>query len=166
METRKLNETDAKKYQEIRLNALKTDPEAFGSTYEREVEFTLEQVASRIAPTKDRFVLGALHNGKLVGTVTFMRESGLKTCHKGNVFGMYVKPDFRGKAIGKALLSELIEQAKLCEGLEQINLAVVTGNRSAEKLYNSLGFEVYGTERHALKFNGHYFDEHLMVLKL
>ena len=32
---RKLHETDAEKYEEIRLNALKTDPEAFGSTYER-----------------------------------------------------------------------------------------------------------------------------------
>ena len=91
--------------------ALKTDPEAFGYTYEREVEFSFEQVASRITPTKDRFVLGALHNGELAGIVTFMRESGLKTCHKGNVFGMYVKPDFRGKSIGKALLKELIERA-------------------------------------------------------
>lgn len=95
-----------------------------------------------------------------------MRESCLKTCHKGNVFGIYVKPDFRGKSIGKALLTELIEQAKKCEGLEQINLAVVTENHSAKKLYDSLGFEVYGTERNALKFNGNYFDEDLMVLKL
>ena len=166
MKIRKLNEMDAEKYQEIRLYALKTDPEAFGSTYEREVEFSLEQVASRIAPTKDRFVLGTLHNGGLVGIVTFMRESGVKTCHKGNVFGIYVKPDFRGKSIGKALLTELIEQAKKCEGLEQINLAVVTENHSAKKLYDSLGFEVYGTERNALKFNGNYFDEDLMVLKL
>ena len=166
MKIRKLNETDAEKYQEIRLNALKTDPEAFGSTYVREVEFSLEQVASRIAPTKDRFVLGTLNNGELVGIVTFMRESGLKTCHKGNVFGIYVNPDFRGKSLGKALLIELIEQAKKCEGLEQINLAVVTENHSAKNLYKSLGFEVYGTERNALKFNGEYFDEDLMVLKL
>lgn len=166
MEIRKLNKTDAEKYQEIRLNALKSDPEAFGSTYEREVEFSLEQVASRIAPANDRFVLGALHNGELVGIVTFMRENGLKMCHKGNVFGMYVKPGYRGSAIGKALLVELIEQAKQCEGLEQINLAVVTENISAKKLYESLGFEVYGTERNGLKFNGNYFDEDLMVLKL
>ena len=166
MEIRKLNEMDAEKYQEIRLGALKTDPEAFGSTYEREVEFSIEHVVSRIVPTKERFVLGALYKGELVGIVTFMRESGLKTYHKGNVFGVYVKPDYRGRAIGKALLIELIEQAKQCEGLEQMNLAVVTVNRSAKKLYESLGFEVYGTERNALKFNNHYFDENLMVLKL
>ena len=163
---RKLHETDAEKYQEIRLNALKTDPEAFGSTYEREVEFSIEHVASRIAPTKDQFVLGALLNDELVGTATFMLESGLKTNHKGNVFGVYVKPDYRGRAIGKTLLIKLIEQAEQCDGLEQINLAVVTDNRSAKKLYESLGFEVYGTERNALKFNDHYFDEDLMVLKL
>ena len=166
MGIRMLKEIDAQIYQEVRLNALKTDPEAFGSTYEREVEFSLEQVASRIAPTKDRFVLGALRNGELVGIVTFVRESGLKIYHKGNIFGMYVKPDYRGNAIGKALLTELIEQVKKCEGLEQINLAVVTANHSAKKLYKSLGFEVYGTERNALKFAGNYLDEDLMVLKL
>ena len=166
MEIRKLNEEDAQMYQEVRLNALKTDPEAFGSTYEREVEFSLEQVANRIAQAKDRFVLGALHNDELVGIVTFMRENGLKMYHKGNIFGMYVKPEYRGRAIGKALLVELIEQVKQCEGVEQINLAVVTDNRSAKKLYESLGFEVYGTERNGLKFNGNYFDEDLMVLKL
>jgi len=166
MEIRKLNEEDAQMSQELRLKALKTDPEAFGSTYEREVDFLLEQVASRIAPTKNRFVLGAFHNGELVGTVTFMRESGIKMYHKGNIFGMYVKPECRGMGIGKALLVELIEQSKRCEGLEQINLAVVTDNFSAKKLYESLGFEVYGTERNALKFEGNYYDEYLMVMKL
>ena len=166
MEIYKLNEEDAQMYQEIRLNALKTNPEAFGSTFEREVEFSLDQVASRVAPTKDRYVLGAFHTGELVGTVTFMRESGIKMYHKGNIFGMYVKPEYRRMAIGKALLVALIEQAKQDEGLEQINLAVVTDNLSAKKLYESLGFEVYGTERNALKFEGNYYNEYLMVLKL
>lgn len=48
MEVRILNEIDAQLYQKIRLQALKNNPEAFGSTYEREVLFSLEYVAERL----------------------------------------------------------------------------------------------------------------------
>ena len=41
MAIRILNKSDAKLYQEVRLSALKNNPEAFGSTYEREAQFSL-----------------------------------------------------------------------------------------------------------------------------
>ncbi|MFJ5767541.1 GNAT family N-acetyltransferase [Lysinibacillus sp. NPDC093210] len=167
MEIRILNKLDAQLYQEVRLSALQINPEAFGSTYEREVNFSLETVAERLEPAKDKFVLGAFNdNGLLVGIVTFMRESSVKTRHKGNVFGMYVAPEGRGRGVGKLLMRELIKRAKSCDGLEQINLTVVSNNISAKKLYMSLGFVVYGVERNALKFNRQYFDEELMVLHI
>ncbi|WP_230199431.1 GNAT family N-acetyltransferase [Bacillus ndiopicus] len=160
-----LNESNAQLYQKIRLSALKINPEAFGSTYEREVEFSLEFIAERLRPSPDKFVLGAINDSdSLVGVVTFMRDSNLKTNHKGNVFGMYVAPEYRGQGIGKLLMANLVNMAKKCDGLEQINLTVVSENSSAKTLYKSLGFEVYGVERNALKFNGQYFDEDLMVL--
>jgi ribosomal protein S18 acetylase RimI-like enzyme len=165
MNIRILNESDAQLYQELRLSGLKINSEAFGSTYEREVKFPLETVVERLKPTKDKFVLGAIDDsGSLVGIVTFMRENSLKTSHKENVFGMYVAPEGRGQGLGKSLMGELIRKAENCDGLEQINLTVVSENDSAKKLYKSMGFEVYGIERNALKFNGQYFDEDLMVL--
>lgn len=167
MKIRVLNASDAQVYQEVRLSALKLNPEAFGSTYEREVKFSRDSIAERLEPGKDRFVLGAFNDkGTLVGIVTFMRETSLKTSHKGNVYGMYVAPDARGQGLGKSLLVELIKRAKTFEGLEQIHLTVISVNHSAKKLYKSLGFEVYGVEKNALKFNGAYFDEDLMVLHI
>lgn len=167
MEVRILKPSDALLYQKVRLSALKNDPQAFGSTYEREVNFSLETVAARLEPSNDKFVLGAFHNdGSLVGIVTFMRENSLKTSHKGNIFGMYVAPEGRGNGLGKYLMKELIKRAKNCEGLEQIKLTVVSNNISAKQLYKSLGFELYGVERNALKFNGQYCDEDLMVLHI
>lgn len=165
MNIRVLHASDAQIYQDLRLRALQINPEAFGSTYEREVKFSLETVAERINPTEDKFVLGAFddHN-LLVGIVTFMRETSLKTAHKGNIFGMFVAPEMRGQGVGKSLMLELISKAKNCNGLEQINLAVVSENDSAKQLYKSVGFELYGVERNALKYNGQYFDEDLMVL--
>lgn len=66
MNIRILKESDAHIYQDLRLNALKMNPEAFGSTYEREVEFSLEMVMERIKPTKDKYIVGAFdHSGSL-----------------------------------------------------------------------------------------------------
>jgi RimJ/RimL family protein N-acetyltransferase len=167
MNIRILQESDAESYQKLRLNSLKVNPEAFGSTFERESKFSIETFEERLKPTKDKFVLGAfVFSGSLVGIVAFVRENSLKTTHKGNIYGMYVSPELRGKGLGKTLLLELIKLVRDHDGLEQINLTVVSNNDSAKKLYESVGFEAYGTERNALKFNGQYYDEDLMVFKL
>ena len=52
------------------------------------------------------------------------------------------------------------------EGLEQINLCVVSDNIKAKKLYKSFGFLTYGTEQKAMKIDNRYLDEYLMVLYL
>ncbi|BFT72232.1 GNAT family N-acetyltransferase [Paenibacillus sp. P36] len=102
MNIRVLEEFDAKLYQELRLKALKLSPEAFGSTYEREVQLTLDTFVERIKPTDGKFVLGAFdENGSLVGSVRFVRDSGMKSSHKGNVYGMYVAPEASGQGLGK-----------------------------------------------------------------
>ena len=168
MNIRLLNDSDAQVYREVRLRALKNDPDAFGSTYEQEETKPLGHIIERIHHTKDQFTLGCFDDSNtLVGIVNFSRENRLKTAHKGNIYGMYVEPQFRGRGVGKSLLLALIERAtKECEGLEQIHLTVVSNNKSAKRLYVSLGFEVYGIEPNALKFDEQYFDEDLMILRL
>jgi len=164
-----LEETDAEEYRRIRLDALKTEPDAYGSTYERESAFALETFAERIKPTAGKFALGAVADGgsrKLIGIANFVRETGMKTAHKGNVYGVYIAPEARGKGAAKALLLELIQIARSLEGMEQINLAVIADNVPAKRLYESLGFEVYGVERRAVKSGGRYFDEELLALRL
>jgi len=168
MKYRVLEAADAAVYRQVRLSALQINPEAFGSTYEREVQFTLEMFVERVKLIEGKFTLGAfLDDGTLVGIATFVRETGIKTAHKGNIYGIYLAPEARGKGMGKTLLLELIRIAKdSAVGLEQIHLSVVSENESAKKLYASLGFEVYGVERHALKVDGRYYDEDLMLLML
>ncbi|WMT39635.1 GNAT family protein [Paenibacillus sp. D2_2] len=162
-----LRESDAQAYQQVRLDSLRNDPSAFGSTYDREAKFSLETVAERIRPSSDKFVLGAFgDDGHLYGIVTFMRDTGMKTHHKGNVFGMYVVPEKRGTGLGRELMGELIRRTREMEGIEQINLTVVSNNDNAKRLYLSLGFEIYGQERNALKYEDQYYDDDLMVLRM
>lgn len=167
VQIRLLETSDAANYHALRLRGLMTNPEAFGSTYEREVGFAIDFVGQRLQPSEDRFTLGAIGtDGALVGIMTFVREASPKIRHKGNVYGVYTAPEVRGQGIGRALLLALIDRARGCEGLEQINIAVITNNVPARRLYQSLGFTIYGTEHHALKYEGQYWDEDYMALKL
>lgn len=160
---RVLNTQDADIYQELRLEALRANPEAFGSTYEREAAFTTEEICQRIAPEEGKFTLGAFIEGRLAGIVTFVRESGPKTRHKSNIYGMYVSAAYRGKGIGRQLLEELIKETRKLDGVEQIALTVVQDNERAKALYAHMGFTVFGIEKNALKINEIYYDEEWMV---
>ena len=79
---------------------------------------------------------------------------------------LFVNPEFRGKGIGRALLSALLEKARTLPGLEQVDLTVSAQQVAAKTLYRSLGFETFGVERAALKIGDQYFDEEYMVLRL
>ena len=61
----------------------------------------------------------------------------------------------------RALLASLVGHATR-EDIVVLRLSVNTGNAPAIALYRSAGFEVYGTERAALRVDGVLVDEHLM----
>lgn len=167
MNVRPLEPAEAELFNAFRLRGLKESPEAFGSTYEEEAAIPAEAARARFPHTEEEFVLGAFGEaGRLVGVAGFYRERHLKTRHKGFVWGMYVAPEARGRGVGRALLSALIERAKPLDGLEQINLDVVTVNAAARALYLSHGFRVYGLERMAMKQADRYFDIEHMTLHL
>ncbi|MGI8855036.1 MAG: GNAT family N-acetyltransferase, partial [Thermomicrobiales bacterium] len=88
---RPITEADVEAYRAIRLRALMEEPEAFGASPEEFARRSLADVAARLRPTDDAFVLGAWAP-ELVGTVGFFRQSGQKARHKGMIWGMYVAP--------------------------------------------------------------------------
>ncbi|HEY3195546.1 MAG TPA: GNAT family N-acetyltransferase [Candidatus Dormibacteraeota bacterium] len=66
---------------------------------------------------------------------------------------VYVDPVHQGRGIGKALLEELIKEARGL-GYRTIVATIATDNRSGLELHSKLGFENVGTIRHA----AHKFD--------
>ena len=169
MNIRALTEDDAEDFRRLRLRALKEHPEAFGSSYEMESTLPLQVVADRLRQSSDSpddFTLGAYRQAELVGMVGFFRQRNEKERHKGSIWGMYVQSEEQGKGVGRALLTQAVERARLLTGLEQVGLAVVARNKRARSLYVSLGFETYGVEPNALVVDGEHLDEELMVLRL
>jgi len=166
MEIRQLNSNDAEAYFSIRLEGLKKNPEAFATSYEEEKSQSADKYKTRFEKTQDSFTYGAYEGSELVGVITLVREQLTKLEHRANIVAMYVKPEKRGNGIGKALMERAIEKAKNLSGVEQLYLMVVTENHPARKLYQTMGFEIYGTERRALKYGDTYYDEERMVLFL
>jgi RimJ/RimL family protein N-acetyltransferase len=161
MNIRLLTRADATLYRQIRLEALAANPEAFGSTFERERVMPVTWFEERLATSE---VFGAFLEQELVGVAGFQRQEETKTAHKAVLWGMYVRPAARSAGAGKSLVEAVVAHA--ATRVEQLQLTVVAENRSALRLYESAGFVEYGREIQGLKQDGRYFDEILMTMFL
>jgi ribosomal protein S18 acetylase RimI-like enzyme len=115
----------------LRLRALREDPDAFGSTLEREQN----------RPDADwdfwvRDSLIAFDGDTAVGMANLKLDAD-----GAQLFGMWVAPEARGKGVGELLVDALIERA----GDRQITLCVAETAPAARRLYERMGFTPTGT---------------------
>jgi RimJ/RimL family protein N-acetyltransferase len=158
---RRLASSDGAAYREIRLEALRLNPEAFGSSFEAESIRPLEHFSERVVECP---VFAAFRGAEIVGMAGFLGRAGGKDAHKGYLWGMYVRLDARNAGVGRKLAQAVIDYAR--GHVEILQLDVVSENEAARRLYASLGFVEYGIERNALKQHGRYYDEVLMAKDL
>lgn len=167
MQIRKMVKADAEAYRELRLKALQTNPEAFGSSYVESVKQPLEFFRNRISePDSDNVIYVAEEDDKLIGMIGFLRYERIKMKHRADIWGVYVDVPARGKGVARQLMQHIIDHARQIKGLRQILLGVVTSNTRALRLYESFGFVIWGTEPESIYVNGVYYDEHYMHLSL
>lgn len=164
---RPLEIDDFAMFLEIQREALVSSPELFGSDYEWFESLSIlskEQRYEKYMNFPYQYILGAVDDeGSIAGMIGYSSEDSSKTRHKGTVWGLFVRPEFRGKGIATIMVMSVLETAQDMLDVEQVQLAVSTQNEASYGLYLRLGFNVFGTELHAMKIGDSYVDEYLMV---
>ena len=166
MTLRVLTRDDASAYRDLRLRALREWPPAFGTPVEEEERMSLGALSERLVESKDRCLLGAFEGRALVGSIRLSRYDASNECHLAYLAGFYVIPERRRFGHGRALATQAITRARLDGVLRRLNLTVVSQQKSAIALYESLGFVPYGIEKEAFHARGLFYDEILMTLAL
>jgi len=94
----------------------------------------LAQLPGHYAPPSGRLLL-AFHNGRAAGCVA-LRQMEDGVCEMKR---LYVRPEFRGSGIGKALAEAVVCQAREI-GYKIMRLDTVSSMNRAQSVYESLGF--------------------------
>jgi len=158
--------SDLDAFRELRLEALKNHPTAFGADYEESAARPNEYWQERLEFDKSQEALFfAEHESQLVGMTGIFRGSSKKSRHESTIWGVYVRPQWRGHHISETLIRSCLGWAKE-QGLAIVKLAVVTTNWSAIRCYERCGFTIYGKEPKAISYDSKYYDEYLMSIEI
>jgi ribosomal protein S18 acetylase RimI-like enzyme len=161
MKIRILTKADWNIWKSFRLEALRNSPENFLSSYEEELDWSDSDFQNVLT---DNDIFGMFIDNSLASCAGFYSLNLVKTKHRGVIWGMYTRPQYRGQGIATALIQAIINYAN--SRVTQLHLTCVTSNLGAMALYQKQGFKVYGTEPKALKIGDQFFDEYLMILDL
>ncbi|HEY5410383.1 MAG TPA: GNAT family N-acetyltransferase, partial [Caulobacteraceae bacterium] len=130
IEIRPLRVADAAAWRALRLQALKEEPASFAASYEEAAATDPEAFAKSIPAEGGPNVLFGFHvDGSLEGAAGFIVQGGLKRSHKGLLWGVYVRPAWRGRGFARALVERVIGHARGEVALLQASVTV--GNDAA-----------------------------------
>jgi RimJ/RimL family protein N-acetyltransferase len=127
-------------WRDIRLRALRDSPDAFGSTYAREVAFAEADWRRRLEDPGSVSVL-ALAGSRPVGMGGgFQDLPGWL-----HVIAMWVEPAARGQGVAQSVLRGIQRWAD--DRALRLHLDVSTANPAARRIYERYGFSITGETR-------------------
>jgi len=158
--------SDVKDFRELRLEALRSHPEAFSADYElnagRPMSYWEERLSNLESKSETGMIYFAEHEERLIGMCGVHRDESPKTRHTGWIWGVYVADEWRGFRVAERLIEHCAGWAQ-AHGMTSIKLGVATNNGSAIRCYLRCGFTVYGVEPQAIYVGEKMIDELLMV---
>ena len=158
---REANLADVHEYRDLRLNALLDSPAAFSADYQTNLNYPMSFWEGRLTFDQHGMTFFAEYGGKLLGMSGIRIGESPKTKHGAYVWGVYVRPEWRGQHVAEALIKTCAGWAQQ-RGVVILKLGVIANNESAIRCYERCGFRTYGTEPRALFHEGNFYDEYLM----
>jgi putative acetyltransferase len=123
----------------------------------------LDVARQRIKPVDGTVKLVATFDDAVAGYCELVTHPDLpRHRHAGEINLVATHPDHRGRGVGGALMTEMVELADEWLQLTRLGLTVWTTNAPAIALYERHGFQIEGTMRNYAFCEGGYVDAHVM----
>ena len=137
-----------------------TEADEFSPTVETE-----SRVIREMARAPNSIFLVAVIDDHIVGQLTLEGGKRRNVKHAA-MLGITVAQEWRGRGIGRRLLTQSIRWARNGGVISRIELHVFVRNERAVRLYQEFGFVVEGRRREAVIRDGKYLDDWVMGLLL
>src|SRR5690606_30706041 len=147
------------------LKALAAEPGINIPLAPDEITMTLEQekaLLADIAESPRAIMLVAEADGALVGELSLKAISPRRAVRHVATLGMSVAQAWRGKGVGRALLTDALAWAPTAE-ITRVELYVYARNAAAIALYERFGFALEGRRRSFIREGDTYLDDLVMA---
>ncbi len=105
-------------------------------------------------------------NRDLIAACGIARSESPKFRHRASIWGVFVEPAYRGRGLGRAVMTAALDLARAWPGVDYVDLGASSAAPAAQRLYESLGFVAWGREPEATEVGGRRYDEVHMTLRL
>ena len=156
---RRLAPSDASAHRALRIEAIATTPLTFAEELDQAVARPVADHAAALACESETATFGAFLGDDLIGIASLTGKRP-PCAHIAKLSSVFVGQGHRQSGVAAGLVAAA-EAAARGRGVSRITLAVAIGNETACRLYERLGYIVYGVEPCAMRLNGVFVDEEL-----
>ena len=137
---RRIRSGEGPALRDVRLRALRTDPDAFAATHDQassRFDHVWEDLAATASAGDQEIIFLVEGDEEVIGMVgAFARDEEPAT---RQLYGMWVAPEARGSGVGASMVEAVIEWSR-AGGADEVKLWVVESNLPAVRLYQKAGF--------------------------
>jgi ribosomal protein S18 acetylase RimI-like enzyme len=166
---RPIHPDDLDAFRAMRIEGVRDCPLGFtadlGETQGRPIEWWRDLITRNSGNQSSVILVADECDGKLAGMIGCHAPTAPKLAHVATIWGVYVRPLFRGQRLADQLLRACLDWART-KPFVSVKLSVVASNDVAKRCYERCGFTTYGVETVAVQWDGALYDELLMSIRL
>lgn len=154
-----------KDYKTLRLEALKTEPDAYTYVHAEESKKTNDYWQDRFRQYvngETGIMFGAFVDGMVVGMMGATWKSKKRLRHIATLAMVYVSPEYRKHGVASCLMERVLQCLQNDHGIIKVMLRVTARKKPAVTFYTRSGFREVGLLEKEIKFRKNFLDVILM----